>query len=65
MGDTSEWLTVDEIAGRMRISKMTVYRMVHVGQVPATRFGRTLRIRAADFEDYLESCRVVPAGKES
>jgi len=38
------FLTVAEVAGMMRVSKMTVYRMVHSGELPAIRFGRSFRV---------------------
>lgn len=38
------FLTVQEVADTMRVSSMTVYRMVHSGQIPAIRFGRSYRI---------------------
>jgi excisionase family DNA binding protein len=28
----------------MRVSTMTVYRLVHAGELPAVRFGRSYRI---------------------
>ena len=28
----------------MRVSKMTVYRLVHSGELPAVRFGRSYRV---------------------
>lgn len=34
------FLTVAEVADIMRVSKMTVYRLVHSGELPAVRFGR-------------------------
>ena len=44
--DLSEvrFLTVAEVAEMMRVSNMTVYRMVHAGELPAVRFGRSYRI---------------------
>jgi excisionase family DNA binding protein len=44
--DLSEvrFLTVAEVADMMRVSKMTVYRMVHAGDLPAIRFGRSFRV---------------------
>jgi excisionase family DNA binding protein len=33
------FLTVAEVAELMRVSKMTVYRLVHAGELPAVRFG--------------------------
>jgi excisionase family DNA binding protein len=38
------FLTVQEVADMMRVSSMTVYRMVHAGEIPAIRFGRSYRI---------------------
>jgi excisionase family DNA binding protein len=38
------FLTVAEVAGMMRVSNMTVYRLVHSGELPAVRFGRSFRI---------------------
>ena len=38
------FLTVAEVAEMMRVSKMTVYRMVHSGELPAIRFGRSFRV---------------------
>jgi excisionase family DNA binding protein len=38
------FLTVAEVAQIMRVSKMTVYRMVHSGDLPAVRFGRSYRV---------------------
>ncbi len=38
------FLTVAEVAELMRVSKMTVYRLVHSGELPAVRFGRSYRL---------------------
>lgn len=38
------FLTVGEVADMMRVSNMTVYRLVHSGELPAVRFGRSFRI---------------------
>ena len=39
-----KFLTVAEVAAIMRVSKMTVYRLVHAGEMPAVRFGRSYRV---------------------
>lgn len=39
-----KFLTVAEVADTMRVSRMTVYRMVHAGELPAIRFGRSFRV---------------------
>ncbi|GAA2904745.1 excisionase family DNA binding protein [Microbacterium keratanolyticum] len=43
LGDV-RFLTVAEVAEIMRVSKMTVYRLVHAGELPAVRFGRSYRV---------------------
>jgi excisionase family DNA binding protein len=56
-GDISEvkFLTVAEVASVMRVSKMTVYRLVHSGELPAVRVGRSFRVSEKDVNDYLKS----------
>jgi excisionase family DNA binding protein len=46
-------LTVAEVAAIMRLSKMTVYRMVNSGQLPALKVGRSVRIPEHVVDDYL------------
>ena len=56
-GDMSDvrFLTVAEVAAMMRVSKMTVYRLVHGGELPAARVGRSFRVSEADVNEYLRS----------
>jgi excisionase family DNA binding protein len=51
----TDFLTVAEVAAVMRVSKMTVYRLVHSGELPAVRVGRSFRVRAKAVHSYLES----------
>jgi excisionase family DNA binding protein len=46
-------LTVGEVAQAMRVSNMTVYRMIKSGQLPAIRVGKNYRLRSKDIERYL------------
>lgn len=56
-GDISEvkFLTVAEVAAVMRVSKMTVYRLVHAGDLPAVRVGRSFRVREEHVNEYLRN----------
>ncbi|MGC1206818.1 MAG: helix-turn-helix domain-containing protein [Ornithinimicrobium sp.] len=47
------FMTVAEVAALMRVSKMTVYRLVHNNELPAVRVGRSFRVPAAAVQDYL------------
>ncbi len=54
-------MTVNEVAQLMRVSKMTVYRLVKQGDLAAVRVGRGYRIREEDVHRYLDS-RYTEAG---
>ncbi|MGO0576543.1 helix-turn-helix domain-containing protein [Ornithinimicrobium panacihumi] len=48
------FMTVAEVAAVMRVSKMTVYRLVHSGELPAVRVGRSFRVPEKAVNAYLE-----------
>ena len=58
---TVDFLTVAEVATLMRVSKMTVYRLVHSGELPAVRVGRSFRVPERAVHDYLDSAFVETA----
>ncbi|CAN5385133.1 helix-turn-helix domain-containing protein [soil metagenome] len=47
------FMTVAEVAALMRVSKMTVYRLVHNEELPAVRVGRSFRVPQQAVHDYL------------
>jgi excisionase family DNA binding protein len=48
-------LTVAEVADHMRVSNMTVYRLIKSGTLPALRVGKNYRIRSGDLVAYLNA----------
>jgi excisionase family DNA binding protein len=48
------FLTVAEVATLMRVSKMTVYRLVNAATLPAVRVGRSVRVPEQAVHDYLQ-----------
>ena len=46
-------LTVSEVASAMRVSNMTVYRLIKSGQLSAIRVGKNYRIRTSEVDRYL------------
>jgi excisionase family DNA binding protein len=48
-----KFLTVAEVATLMRVSKMTVYRLVHSGELTAVRVGRSFRVPEHAVHQYL------------
>jgi excisionase family DNA binding protein len=49
----AKYLTVNEVADLMRISSMTVYRLIKSGELPAVRVGKSFRVREEDLDAYL------------
>ncbi|MGZ4756811.1 MAG: helix-turn-helix domain-containing protein, partial [Acidimicrobiia bacterium] len=48
-------LTPREVAEVMRVSTMTVYRLIKSGELPAMRVGKHLRIRGNDVAAFLDA----------
>jgi excisionase family DNA binding protein len=51
----ARFLTVAEVAGILRVSTMTVYRLIKAGNLPAVRVGKSYRVREDDVDRYLAS----------
>lgn len=47
------FLTVAEVASMLRVSNMTVYRLINAGDLPAVRVGKSYRLREDDVDKYL------------
>ena len=49
----ARFLTVAEVADLMRVSTMTVYRLIKSGELPAVRVGKSYRLREEDIDSFL------------
>ncbi|MGH9184184.1 MAG: helix-turn-helix domain-containing protein [Acidimicrobiales bacterium] len=49
----SRYLTVAEVAGVLRVSTMTVYRLIRAGDLQAVRVGKSYRLAEDDVDRYL------------
>lgn len=47
------YLRVVEIAEQLRVSRMTVYRLIHSGDLPAIQVGRSFRVTEDALDTYL------------
>jgi excisionase family DNA binding protein len=47
-------MTAGEVAAVLRVSSMTVYRLINAGQLPAVRIGKSFRVRQDELDRYLE-----------
>lgn len=55
------FVTVGEVARQLRVSNMTVYRLISAGDLPAVRVGKSYRLREDDVDAYL-AARYTQAG---
>jgi excisionase family DNA binding protein len=58
-GDEDQLLTVGEVCDAMRVSNMTVYRLIKSGELPAIRLGKTYRVLESEVEQYLSGLLVM------
>lgn len=49
----ARFLTVAEVAAQLRVSNMTVYRLINAGELAAVRVGKSYRLREDDVDKYL------------
>ena len=57
----ARFLTAAEVASLLRVSTMTVYRLIKAGELAAVRVGKSYRVREDDVDRYLAS-RYTQAG---
>jgi excisionase family DNA binding protein len=56
-----ELLSIAQVCQRLDMGKSWVYRRIHEGEIPSVKLGRTIKIRRADLENYLEEHRYRPS----
>jgi excisionase family DNA binding protein len=49
----ARFLTVAEVADHIRVSNMTVYRLIKAGELRAVRVGKSFRVGEDDLDAYL------------
>lgn len=58
------WMGTAEAARYLGITPRTLYRFINEGQVPAYKFGRVIRLRARDLDDFIGRARIQPGSLE-
>ena len=58
------WLSTAEAARRLGVTPRTLYRFIDEGQLPAYRFGRVIRLKEAEVDSFIETCRIEPGTLE-
>ncbi len=52
------WWAVAQIAAELGVCKMTVYRLIHAGEIEAVKVGKSYRVADDKFKQYLRKSRV-------
>ena len=55
MTSEERWLSVEEIAVHMGVSKETVYRWLERGKIPAHRIGKLWKFKASEVDEWVRS----------
>ena len=54
------WLNTAKAAERLGVTPRTLYRFIDDGQLPAYRFGRVIRLKENEVDEFIERCRISP-----
>ena len=64
MSDSTRWLSTKEASQQLGVNLRTLYRFIDEGELPAYKFGRVIRLRELDIENFVESARIAPGSLE-
>ncbi|MDR7518498.1 MAG: helix-turn-helix domain-containing protein [Armatimonadota bacterium] len=55
---TGQVMTPEQVAHYLQINRLTVYRYIREGRIPASRIGKLYRIMRADVDRFLEAQKI-------
>jgi len=58
MSDQKEFYLVEELAKKLRVSNMTIYRYIKAGKIKAYKMSKEFRIDKEEFNKFLERSKV-------
>ena len=56
--EPAAWLSTDQTARHLGVATRTLYRIIDTGALPAYRFGRVIRLRRHEVEEFVNNSRV-------
>jgi len=59
-----DWLSTKEAAAALGLTPRTLYRLIDEGQLPAYRFGRVIRLKQHEIDDFVGQSRIEPGELE-
>lgn len=58
------WLSTQDAARRLGVTPRTLYRFIDLGDLPAYRLGRVIRLKASDVDAFIDASRIEPGSLE-
>ena len=55
MNDAERWLSVEEIAKHLGVSKETIYRWVEKEKIPASKVGRQWKFKVSEVDEWVKN----------
>ena len=55
MNETERWLSVEEIAAHLGVSKETIYRWLEKQKIPAHRMGRLWKFQRIEVDEWVKN----------
>lgn len=55
VNEPERWLSVEEIAKHLGVSKETIYRWVEKGKIPSHKVGRQWKFKVSEVDDWVTS----------
>ena len=62
--DPISWLSTKDAAERLGVTLRSLYRFIDEGGLAAYKFGRVIRLKESDVDDFIESSRIAPGSLE-
>ena len=62
--DDIRWMSTGEAARRLGVTVRTLYRLIDENQLPAYKFGRVIRLKESQVNDFIEASRIAPGSLE-
>jgi excisionase family DNA binding protein len=57
MAEQREFYMAQELADKLQVNVMTIYRYIKAGKLKAYKFGKEFRIDKKEFEDFLKKAK--------
>ncbi len=59
-----QWMSTKEASDYLGVNLRTLYRFIDEGELVAYKFGRVIRLKASDIENFVEAAKIPPGTLE-